>query len=130
MITACCCFDHYFKIMRITQTGIPEVVPPRPVQALHYVRGGEIEVAYICCIEGWDPEAFELWAFAEDRICEVYPFARVQTSDDFTEDTFYSHFFNAREIQIPFLDRISVNGSVQWIDVPRPFGETGIVTAA
>ena len=116
--------------MRITQPGIPEVVPPRPVQALHYVRGGEIEVAYICCIEGREPKTFEILDFAEDGIHEVHPYAQVQISEHCFGENFYSHFFNAREIQIPFLDRISVNGSVQWIDVPRPFGETGIVTAA
>ena len=49
----------------------------------------------------------------------------VQIRDDFTEDTFYSHFFNARQIQIPFLGRIAVNGSVRWLDVTRTFGGTG-----
>ena len=45
MITVCCRFVHSFKIMRITQPGIPEVIPPRPVQALSSGRGGEIEDA-------------------------------------------------------------------------------------
>ena len=39
-------------------------------------------------------------------------------------------FSNAREVLIPFLGCRSVNGSVQWINVPRPFDDTGIATAA
>ena len=86
--------------------------------------------AYICCIYSREPEAFELWDFPEDGICEVHPYARVQISDDFTKDTFYSHFFNARQIIINLLGCRDVNGSVQWLDVPCPFGETGSLTTA
>ena len=76
------------------------------------------------------PEIYELWTFDDDEICEVHPYARVKISDDFIGEIFYTHFFNAREVRIPFLGRISINGSVQWFNVPRPFGETGIATAA
>ena len=68
--------------------------------------------------------------FAEDGIREVHLYSRVQISNNFVKETFYTHFFNAREIQIPFLGRRSVNVSVQWLGVPLPFVETGIVTAA
>ena len=125
MITVCCRFAHSFKIMCIPQTVWTEVIPMCPAQALCSGRRGEIEIAYICCIGVREPEAFELWAFSEDGIREVHPFARVQISDDFTEDNFYSHFFNARQIQIPFLGRRSVKGSVQWIDVPRAAPQSG-----
>ena len=85
---------------------------------------------YTRCIEGQEPEVFELWAFAEDGICEIHPYARFQISKDFVEETFYSHFFKAQKIRIPFLSHRSVNGSVQWIDFPCLFGETGNLTAA
>ena len=62
---------------------------------------------YIRCIDGRGTEAFELWAFAEDRISKVHPFARFQISDDFTEDTFYSHFFNAKKSEF-----------LSWVTVP------------
>ena len=88
--------------MRIPQPGIPEVIPPRPVQVLRSGRGGKIEVAYIRCIDGREPVAFELWDFTEDGIHEVHPYIWIQISDDFTEDTFYSQIFNARQIRIPF----------------------------
>ena len=130
MITVCCRFAHSFKTMFIPQPGIPEVFPPRPVQALLSGRGGEIEVVYISYIDGREPNFFELWDFTEDGIIEIHLYARVQISDNFVGYTFYSHFFNTREILIPFLGRRSVNGSVQWLDVPRPFGETGNLTAA
>ena len=116
MITVCCCFAHSFKIMHIPQPRWTEVFFPRTTKALHSGRRGIFNVAYIRCIEDREPEAFELWYFAEDRIREVHPFARVQMSNYFTEDTFYSHFFNSQQIQIPFLVRRSVNGSVQWLD--------------
>ena len=35
---------------------------------------------------------YELWTFAEDGTSEVHPFARVQISDDFTGETFHTHF--------------------------------------
>ena len=130
MITACCRFTHSFKIMRIPQPVITEVVPPCPVQALYSGRGGKIDVMYTHCIEGREPEVFGLWNFSKEGIREVHPYAQVQIRANFVGETFYSHFFNAKEIQIPFLGHISVNRRIQWIDVPRLFGETGIVTAA
>ena len=95
--------------MRIPQPGWADVILLRTAQAICSSRGDEIDIAYIRCIDGREPEAFELWALAEDGICEVHPFARFQIRDDFTEDTFYTEFFNARQIQIPFLGRRSVN---------------------
>ena len=125
MITVCCRFAHSFKIMRIPQPEWTDVILPRTAQDIRSGRGGEIEIAYIHCIDGREPEAFELWAFSEDRIREVHPLARVQIRDDFTEDTFYTHFFNARKIQIPFLGCISMNRSFQWLDVPRAVPQAG-----
>ena len=119
--------------MRIPQPVCSEVVPPRNVQTFRSGRGGEVDVIFTRCVEGQEPEIFELWAFAEDGICEVHPYSRVQISNNFIGENFHNHFFNAQEVQevqIPFLGRRSVNGNVQWIDVPRPFGETGIATVA
>ena len=103
--------------MHIPQPVISAVGPPRPVQILSSGRGGKVNVRCTRFIEGWEPEVLKLWDFAEDIIREVHLYARVQISDDFVGETFYTHFFNARGIQIPFLDCRSVNRSVQWIDV-------------
>ena len=111
--------------MRVAQPGWTEVILPRPAQALRSGRGGKIEIAYIRCLHSMEPEDFERWAFAEDRIREVHPFARVQISDNFTLDTFHSHFFNAQQIQIPFLGPKSVNGIFLWLDVLRPSSQAG-----
>ena len=108
--------------MRIPKPGIPEVFPPRPVQILFSGIGVKVDVMYTRCIEGWETKFFELLDFAKDGICEVHPFAWVQISNNFVGETFYTQFFNAREIRIPFLGRRSVNRSVQWLDVPRIFG--------
>ena len=82
---------------------------------------------YICCIEGWEPKVFELQDFAENKISKIHPHTRVQISEDFVGETFYSHFFNAREIRIPFLGCRYVNRSVQWLDVTRLFSEMEIL---
>ena len=96
MITVSCRFAHSFKIMRITQPAIPFVFRPHPSQALRSGRGGEIDVPYIRCLGGRVPEAFELWDLAEDGVREVHPSTRVKLLDNFREDTFHTHFFNAR----------------------------------
>ena len=75
--------------MCIPQHGWTEVILPLPAQAHCSGRGGEIEVAYIHCINSREPEDFELSDFAEDEIRKIHSFARVQISDDFTENTFY-----------------------------------------
>ena len=130
MITACCRFAHSFKIMRIPPPVYSEDFPPRTIQRFISGRGGEVDVLFNRCIKGQEPEVFELRAFAEDGIREVHPYARFQISNDFIRETFHTHFFNALEVRIPFLGPRSVNGSVQWLDVPCPFGETGISAAA
>ena len=105
-----------------------EVFPLRTVQGLSSGRGGEGDVWFTHCIEGQELEIYKLWTLVDDVICEVHPYAWFQTSDDFIVGVFHTHFFNSREVRIPFLGRKSVNGSVQWLDVPQPFGETGIST--
>ena len=111
--------------MRTPKPGWADVILLRTAQAIHSGRGDEIDIAYICCIDTREPEAFKLWAFAEDGLSEVHLFARVQIKDDFTEDILYTKFFNARQIQIPLLGCRSVNGSVQWIDAPRVDPQAG-----
>ena len=69
--------------MLIPQPGWTGIILLRTVQYIPSGREDEIEIAYICCIDGREPEAFELWAFAEDGICKVHPYAWVQISDDF-----------------------------------------------
>ena len=96
MITVSYCFDHGFKIMRTPQPAIPFVVPPHLVQALRSGRGGKIDVPYIRCLDGRVPKDFEHWALAEDKVREVHPSARVKLLENFREDTFHTHFFNAR----------------------------------
>ena len=104
---------------------IPFRVSPSPVQALCSGRGGKIDVPYISCLNGPVPEAYELWTLAEDRVLEVHAYTRVELLDDFREDTFHTHFFNARRFQIPFLGRRSVNMSVEFLDAARATQQVG-----
>ena len=117
MITVSCRFYHSFKIIRVPEHIIPFCVPPQPVQFLRSGRGGEIDVPYICCLDGGVPEAYELWALAEDRVHEVHPYARVELLSDLREDTFHNHFFNARQLQLLFLGCRAVNTSVGFLNV-------------
>ena len=94
MITVSCRFDHIFKIMLIPQPIIPVCTPPQPVTVLRYGSADVIEVAYIRCLHGRVPKAFELWDLTEDGVREVLPYARVKRRSEFREDTFQTFFFN------------------------------------
>ena len=120
-----CRFTHSFKIMRIPQPIIPVRAPPQPVTVLWSGSADEIEVAYIRCLHGRVPEAFERWARAEDGVCEVHPYARVKLCSKFRRDAFHTHFFNAQQLQIPFLGRRALNMSVEFIDVVRTTQHVG-----
>ena len=47
-----------------------------------------IEVLYIRCLHGQVPNAFELWALADNGVREVHPYARVNIRSEFREDIF------------------------------------------
>ena len=64
-------------------------------------------------------QTYELWALAEDGVCEVHLYARVRLLSEFREDTFQTFFFNARRSQIPLLGRRALNDSVELLDVVR-----------
>ena len=75
MITVCCRFAQSFKIICIHQPAYFEVVPLCPIQRLSSGRGGEGGVWFTRCIEGREPEIFEVLTFTDDGICEVHPYA-------------------------------------------------------
>ena len=117
MITVSCRFAHGFKIMRIPQPIIPFHAHPQPVTVLRSVSTDAIKVPYICCLNGRVPEAFELWALADDGVREVRPYARVKLRSEFREDTLQTFFCTALQFQIPFLGRRALNNSVEFLDV-------------
>ena len=121
MITVCCHFTHSFKTMARRDPVAVQAVPPSIVQALLSGRGGEDGFWFTRFIEGREPEIYELWTFAEDGTREVHPFARIQISDDFAGENFLTDFVNEKSRQVAFFVRISVNVSVQWLYVSRPF---------
>ena len=117
MITVSCHFAHSFEIMRILQPIIPFCAPPQPVTVLRSGSGDEIEVPYICCLNVRVPESFELWALADNGVCEVHPYARVKLHSEFREDNFQTFFFNAQQFQIPFWGCRALNYSVEFLDI-------------
>ena len=100
--------------MRIPHPIIPVRAPLQPVKVLWSGIADVIEVPYIRCLNGRVPEAFEVWALAEDIVCEVHPYARVKLRSEFREDTLQTFFFKAQRFQIPFLVRIALNASVKF----------------
>ena len=105
--------------MRVPQPIIPFRAPPQPVQVLRSGRGGKINVPYIRCLDGRVPEAYELWALADNGVWKVHLYTRIDLLYDFKEDIFHTHLFNARRFQIPFLGCRAVNESVEFLDVAR-----------
>ena len=103
--------------MRIPQPIIPVSSPLQPVTVFRSGSADVIKVPYILCLNGWVPEAFELWALADDRVREVHLYARVRLLSEFREDTFHTHLFISRRFQIPFLGRRALNNSVEFLDV-------------
>ena len=55
----------------------------------------------------------------------VHLFTRFKILKYLSEDTFHTHFFNARRIQIPLLGRRSVNMSVEFLDAVRATQQVG-----
>ena len=92
MITVHCFFAHSFQTMARGEPVAVQVLTLRTVQRLHSGRGDKGNVWCIHCIEEWKPKIYELCTFDEEGICEVHPFPRVQISDDFTKETFHTHF--------------------------------------
>ena len=88
-----------------------------PFKLLALVEVRKIDVPYIRCLDGRVPEAYELWALAEDGVREVHPYARVELLDDFREHNFHTHFFNAQKFQNPLLSHRSVNITVKFVYV-------------
>ena len=117
MITVSFRFARSFKIMCIPQPIIPVCAPPQLVTVLRSGSADLIEVPYIRCLNRRVPEDFELWALANDGVCEVHPCARVKLRSKFREDTFQTFFFNSRRFQILFLVCRALKASVEFLDV-------------
>ena len=64
--------------MHVPQPIIPVRAPPQPVVVLWSGSADVIKVLYICYLNGRVPGAFELWALAEDEVCNVHTYARVK----------------------------------------------------
>ena len=82
------------------------------------------------CVDGQETKIYELWNFAKDGTHKFHPFARIKISDDFTRETFHTNFVSVKGRRVALLGQRSVNESVEWIDVPQPFCDTGLATAA
>ena len=73
---------------------------------------------FICCVDGRQPDIHEVWTFGEDGVTlEVHPPACVDVGA-FVSDYFATDYLNPTWRRVPMFDRESVNGSVEWLDVP------------
>ena len=90
MITVCCRFSHSVKIMRIPKPGWTEVILPSPDQALCSGSEGEIEIAYIRCIDGREPEFLNFGILMRTELVRFTRMLGFKSATIFGE-TFYSH---------------------------------------
>ena len=96
--------------------NVAERGPPDPI-LVRYPGSDAVasSFAYVFCLHGRVPEKYELWSLNSQGVREVNPFDRVRLFDDFTEDTFWTTFYNSRRCCIPFIGLRLLNGSVQFI---------------
>ena len=114
--------------MRRRHPNVPVRGPPDPVLVHYYGSNASIAPAtYIVCLHGRVPEMYELWSLNDQGVPEVHPFNRIRLFDDFRADTFQTTFFNSRRFRIPFVGRISTNGSVKFIEFADVTLDTEVV---
>ena len=60
----------------------------------------------------------EVWIFGEDGVTpEVHPSARIDVSA-FVSEKFATNYITPTWRRVPMFGRKSINGSVEWLDVP------------
>ena len=116
--------------MRRRRPNVPFHEPPDPI-LVHY-SGSDASIAlvtHIFCLHGRVPERYDLWSLNEQGVCKVHPFARIRLLDDFRADTSQTTLFNSRRCRIPFIGRISLNGSVEFIQFSGVTSDTeGVIS--
>ena len=76
--------------------NIAERGPPDPVLVCYPGSDASISsLAYIVCLHERVPEKYELWSLNAQGVREVHLFARLRLFDNFTEDTFWTTFYNS-----------------------------------
>ena len=73
---------------------------------------------YIRCVDGREPQIYEVWCFGSDSITpEVHPIAQVDVGAGVVGQLLSDyHTTNGRRISI--LGQISINGSVEYLGIP------------
>ena len=100
----------------------------KPVGVIHqtsnYNNGDDDRLEFIRCVGGPDPQIHKLWTFADDGITrKVHPFARIDLCD-FSGNCFHIHFMTEERRKVTIFGQISINVSVEWLDVTFPFYDT------
>ena len=62
-------------------------------------------LAYSVCLHGRVTEKYELWSMNAQGVREVHMFAQVRLFNGFTQDTFWTTFYNSQRCRIPFIGR-------------------------
>ena len=82
-------------------------------------RGGKYGLEFIRCVGRRQPQIQEVWTFADGGITrEVHTFACVDVGA-FSRDCFHTDYFDEHGRRVYIYSRKSINGSVEWLGVPR-----------
>ena len=106
---------------------MPRCKPVRAIQpTFRFGSGADDILEFICCV-GWrQPQIQKLWSSAEDRITrEVHPFAQIDVSN-FSGDCYHTAYATEIGRRVFIYGRKSINGSVEWLDIPAPSCDTGV----
>ena len=88
-------------------------------------NGDEDGPEFIRCVDGQEPQIHKVWNFGEDGIKhKVHLTARVDFGVGFVGE-FSTNSLTPSWRRIPIFGVNSINGSVQWLDVPDPLRTDG-----
>ena len=84
----------------------------------NYGSGDEDGPEFICCVDVRQPQIYEIWTFGEDGVTrEVHPTAQVDISAGLFGE-FATDYITPSWRRFPTFGRNSINGSVEWLEVP------------
>ena len=80
--------------------------------------GGKDGPEFIRCVDGRQPQIYEVWTFSEDCVTrEVHPTARIDVGDGLVGE-FATDYLTPSWSRVPMFGRNYINGSVEWLGVP------------
>ena len=102
----------------------------RPIGSFRWTydssSGSTKDVEFIRYIDGQDPQINEMWCLGSDGVTrEIHPKAQVEV-DAGTVVQFKTNYLYGNGRIIPMVGQLSINGSVQLLDIPDFVRKSGL----